>query len=243
MTALATAFNDMVTSRADAERQMHESERNLKALSDRLINIQEQERTRIARELHDDLGQSLTALKMDVGALLKETGATPLRDRILTTLDRTVSAVQRISSELRPSVLDDLGIVAAIESESRLFEERTGVECELSLPETLDVDPAIATVIYRIFQEALTNVSRHSNAARVEVRLRQRGDDVFLDVRDDGIGLNDAQIEASSSLGLIGMRERADLVGGSVTFTGVPSRGTIISVRLPRVVVTHADTP
>jgi signal transduction histidine kinase len=233
MITMAAAFNEMVESRATAERQMQESERNLKGLSDRLINVQEQERTRIARELHDDLGQSLTGLKMDVIGLLQQYGPTPLRDRILSTLDATVTAVQRISTELRPSVLDDLGVVAAIESEAHLFEARTGIECELSLPEALDVDPDIATVIYRIFQEAVTNVSRHSNAGRIEVRLRDRGDELLLEVRDDGRGVTDEEIAHPSSLGFIGMRERADLVGGTATFSGIDGRGTIVTVRIP----------
>jgi signal transduction histidine kinase len=230
---MATAFNEMVVTRADAERHLLESERNLKALSDRLIDVQEQERTRIARELHDDLGQSLTALKMDVIGLLQRSGETPLAARILSTLDATVTAVQRISSELRPSVLDDLGVVAAIENEAHLFEHRTGIECELSLPDTLRVAPPIATVIYRIFQEAITNVSRHSNAGRIEVRLRDRGDEVLLEVRDDGRGVTADELEHPSSLGLIGMRERAALVGGSVTFAGVSGRGTIVSLCIP----------
>ena len=233
MVVMATAFNEMVEKRAAAERQLQASERDLKALSDRLINVQEQERTRIAREIHDDLGQSLTALKMDVVGLLQHTGATPLRDRILSTLDSTVTAVQRISSELRPSVLDDLGVVPAIEAEARLFEERTGIECELSLPESLDVDSDVATVIYRIFQEAMTNVSRHSNAGRIEVRLRDREDELLLEIRDDGRGVTEVELSDPSSLGLIGMRERAHLVGGVVTVGGIAGRGTIVSVRIP----------
>jgi signal transduction histidine kinase len=233
VTTMATAFNEMVASRATAEQQMQESERNLKALSDRLLDVQEQERTRIARELHDDLGQSLTALKMDVIGLLQQGGPSPLRERILSTLDSTVTAVQRISSELRPSVLDDLGVVAAIEAEAQLFEERTGIECELSLPDPLHVGPAIATVLYRIFQEALTNVSRHSNAGRIEVRLRDRGEELLLEIRDDGRGVTEEEIAHPSSLGLIGIRERATLVGGTAAFAGIPGRGTIVSVRIP----------
>jgi signal transduction histidine kinase len=233
MVRLATAFNEMVVHRVETEWLKHESERRLKALSDRLITIQENERTRIARELHDDLGQALTALKMDIVGLLQQCETTPLQTRILSTLDATVTAVQRISSELRPSVLDDLGVVAAIESEAHLFEARTGIECELSLPETLDLPAGTATVLYRVFQEALTNVSRHANATRVEVRLRTREGEILLEIRDDGRGVTASEIDAPSSLGLIGIRERVDLVGGTVRFQGIPGRGTIVSVRLP----------
>ncbi len=230
---LADSFNTMVASRAAAEQQMLESERNLKALSDRLLVVQEQERTRIARELHDDLGQSLTALKMDVVGILQSAERSPVRERIVETLDSIVTAVQRISSELRPSVLDDLGLIAAIEVEARVFEERTAIECELSLPDQLDLDPNVAAAIYRIIQEAFTNVARHSNATRVELRIRPRATELLIDIRDDGCGITDEQVHDSASLGLIGIRERASIIGGTVTVEGVPGRGTIVSVCIP----------
>lgn len=233
--ALAQAFNDMFASRALAERESHESSQALKALSERLLVVQEAERTRIAREIHDDLGQALTALKMDVvGALEQSTSVAPaLRERVLETLDLLVGSVQRIASELRPSMLDDLGLVAAIESETRSFEERTGIECEVSLAEDLALDSTRASAIFRIIQEGLTNVARHSNASRVELRLRVRTRELLLEIRDDGRGLSAQDIGSMRSLGLIGMRERAALVGGSVRFEGVPGRGTIVSVRIP----------
>jgi len=219
-----------------AEQRMLDDERKLKALSDRLLVVQEEERSRIARELHDDLGQSLTALKMDVIGLLEKTQQqpdSPIAARILRTLDATVTSVQRISSELRPSILDDLGLAAAIESESRLFEERTGIECELSLASDAVIEPHCATAIYRIVQEALTNVARHSNASRVEIRLRQRSEELLLEVRDDGRGVTNDEVTDPLSLGLVGIRERADLAGGTVQFEGVAGRGTIVSVRIP----------
>ncbi|MBV9493440.1 MAG: hypothetical protein JOZ54_04290 [Acidobacteria bacterium] len=235
---LSAAFNEMVERRSAAEARMMESERNLKALSERLLTVQENERRRVSREIHDDLGQALTALKMDVIGLLEKSRhapeSGPLVERILHTLDSTATAVQRISSELRPSVLDDLGLFAAIESEARLFEERSGIECEISFPdEPPDLDGPAATAIYRIFQEALTNVARHSNASRVEVRFRERGDEVFLEIRDDGCGITAAQSADPASLGLAGIRERTDMLGGTAMIEGVPGRGTIVSVRMP----------
>jgi len=236
---LAETFNEMVTTRLRSEHLIRESEGNLKMMSERLLAIEEEERIRIARELHDDLGQSLTALKMDVIGFLNAHEATPasapVRDRIVRTLDATVTAVQRISAELRPPLLDDLGLIAAVESEARLFEERSGIECETSLPaeDELRVDEKTATTMYRIIQEALTNVSRHSDATRVELRVRRRGDELLLEIRDDGHGLTGAEIADPSSFGLIGMRERAAILGGSVHFEGVPGRGTIVSVRIP----------
>jgi signal transduction histidine kinase len=236
---LADSFNTMLRRRLEAERRLLEDEREMKALSERLLLVQEEERTKIARELHDDLGQALTALKMDVGGLLAMTppsgSSEPLRKRIMSTLDETVTSVQRISSELRPSVLDDLGLAAAIEAEAARFEERTGIECELSLSDypVPHVEGVAATAIYRIVQEALTNVSRHANASRVEIRLRQRPEELLLEIRDDGRGIAADEISDPKSFGLIGIRERADLAGGTVHFEGVAGRGTIVSVRIP----------
>jgi signal transduction histidine kinase len=237
---LANSFNTMLRRRLGSEQRLLEDERELKALSERMLLVQEEERTRIARELHDDLGQALTALKMDVGGLLAMTPPSasdePLRARIMNTLDETVTAVQRISSELRPSTLDDLGLAAAIEAEASRFEQRTGIECELSLPDdpALHVEGAAATAIYRIVQEALTNVSRHANASRVELRLRLRPEELLLEIRDDGRGITTAQLDDPFSLGLIGIRERAGLAGGTVRIEGIAGRGTIVSVRIPQ---------
>jgi signal transduction histidine kinase len=236
---VAEAFNRMVDSRADAENALVESRHQLQALSKRLLDVQEEERARIAREVHDQLGQALTALKMDVGGLLRETPPqTPqqeaMTNRIRTTLDDTLDAVQRISSELRPGTLDDFGLTAAINSDVRAFEERTGIECEVSFPEAdppLEVDTQ--TAVYRIVQEAMTNVARHSDATRVEIRARVRGDEMVIEVRDDGRGIRPEEIDARDALGLAGMRERARLVGGSLDVEGVDGRGTIVSLRVP----------
>ena len=230
---LCAAFNEMVERRS-------ESERNLKALSERLLTVQELERTRVAREIHDDLGQALTALKMDVIGFIEKSphspDLAPMVDRIRRTIDATVTSVQRISSELRPSVLDDLGLFAAMESEARLFEERTGIECELSVPDEMpETDAESSAALYRIFQEAMTNVARHSNASRVEVRVRRRAGELLLEVRDDGRGIVAEEITNPVSLGLAGIRERADMLGGTALIEGVPGRGTIVSIRIPLV--------
>ena len=157
-----------------------------------------------------------------------------MADRILRTIDSTVTAVQRISSELRPSVLDDLGLFAALESEARLFEERTGIESELSVPEELpDVAETSATAIYRIVQEALTNVARHSNASRVEIRIRERTGELLVEVRDDGRGIDPVDVSDPESIGLAGIRERAAMLGGTALIEGIAGRGTIVSVRIP----------
>jgi len=201
---------------------------------------------RVAREIHDDLGQALTALKMDVIGFIEKSRHSPelapMVERILRTIDSTVTSVQRISSELRPSVLDDLGLFAAIEWEARLFEERTGIECELSVPDEMpDTDPVSSAAIYRMFQEAMTNVARHSNASRVEVRVRERSGELLLEVRDDGRGIVSEEIANPSSLGLAGIRERADILGGTALIEGVPGRGTIVSIRIPLSALTESD--
>jgi signal transduction histidine kinase len=236
---MARAFNEMVVSRTRSQKRIEESERNLKALSERMLLVEEEERRRIARELHDDLGQSLTALKMDVIGLLDRNppadGTAPIRDRIVRTLDATVTSVQRIAAELRPTLLDDLGLGVAVQSEARLFEERTGIECEVSVPaeDDLRIEPSCATAMFRIVKEALTNVFRHSGASHVEVRIRGRGEELLLEIRDNGRGMTPEEISSPASLGLIGMRERAAVIGGTATFEGVAGRGSIVSVRIP----------
>jgi len=237
LATLAGAFNRMVDRRQDTDRRMRIGERKLKALHERLLAVQEEERRRIARELHDDLGQSLTALKMDCIGLLQKMERTPaieaIGTRILRTLDTTVSAVQRISSELRPSVLDDLGLVAAIEEEARLFEARSGIECALRVEGEMPDDSETVTTVYRIVQEALTNVARHSNATRTELLLRQQRDELLLEIRDDGRGVTPEEIGDPHSLGLIGIRERAALIGGTVQIEGVDGEGTTVLARIP----------
>jgi signal transduction histidine kinase len=226
----------MVTIRFRSAQRTEDHERKLKALSERLLVVQEEERTRISRDLHDNLGQLLTALKMDVIGLIEKTAGdtarSPLAERILRTLDAMLTSVQRIASDLRPGILDDLGLVAALESEAVLFEERTGIECQLFMPEDDHIESRRATALYRIVQEALTNVARHANATRVEIHLRDLPGELFLEVRDDGGGLSTRQVGDPLSLGLIGIRERAALVGGTVQFQGVAGRGTTVSVRI-----------
>ncbi|MFA6954888.1 MAG: histidine kinase [Thermoanaerobaculia bacterium] len=237
--SLADAFNRMVDSRAGAELALVESQKELQALSKRLLQIQEEERTRIAREIHDELGQLLTALKMDAGGLVKSIDAPSpqqraMIERIYRALDETISSIRRIASELRPATLDDFGLSAAIQTLVASFEERTGIECDLSIPdEPLLLDSESETTVYRIVQEALTNVARHSDATRVEIRVRVRELELVVDVRDDGRGLGAERLHDDGALGLAGMRERARRVDGMVEIEGVEGKGTIVSLRLP----------
>jgi len=239
------AFNRMVARRADAEDALHVSMDQLELLSNRLLVLQEEERTRIAREIHDDLGQRLTALKIDVGGLIQALpeGANldSMVGRIRNNLDDTVTSIRRIAGGLRPPVLDDFGFLAAIEADIRQFEERTGIECELSLPDEGPwIPPEVETTAYRIVQEAMTNVARHANATRVEIRLRLFADHVVLDVRDDGRGNNGRGIDRAAGLGIIGMQERARLIGAVFDIQSVAGKGTIVSLRIPIVPVSKA---
>ena len=233
------AFNRMIESRSDAERAVIESRAQLEALSKKLLEVQEEERSRIAREIHDELGQLLTALNMDIGGLLKSAEPlsaeqTTMTRRIRQALTETMSSVQRIASELRPAALDDFGLVAAIESDAQTFEQRTGIECDLSFPDdSVSLGADVDAAIYRIVQEAMTNVARHSDASRLEIRLRKRPDEMLVEIRDDGKGLPSPKLRDRTSLGIAGMRERARRIGATLEVQGIEGQGTIVSVRIP----------
>ena len=233
------AIFDDVTKRKQAEEESKQSRQQLRDLAFHLQSVREEERTHIAREIHDDLGQALTALKLDIHwlanrltedqALLLE--KTKLMSRLV---DTTIHSVQRISSELRPGLLDDLGLSAAIEWQADEFENRTSMKCNISIdPEEIVLDRDLSTAIFRIFQEALTNIVRHANATRVEVSLKQKSDAIELKVRDNGIGITEEQISNPRSFGLIGMRERVHSFGGNLSISGTPNEGTTIMVGIP----------
>jgi signal transduction histidine kinase len=235
---LGTAFNEMMTKRSAAESAVLQFTAQLEALSQKLLDVQEEERTRIAREIHDELGQLLTALNMDIGGLLASVNLPPeqrtMGKRIRQALTETLSSVQRIAAELRPAILDDFGLVAAIELEGEKFEQRTGIECSLvTSPGLAPMSSETEASIFRIIQEAMTNVARHSNATRVEIQLTLQDSELVVEVRDDGRGISEAAIQDRSSLGLIGMRERARHLGGTVEVTRAAKNGTVVTLRVP----------
>lgn len=239
LTGFIVVLSD-ITDRKRAESELRRSREELRALSARVIAVQEEERTRISRELHDGLGQLLTAIKIDVSRLLQEIGrevkpSPKLTEGLLKLIDETIDTSTRIVSELRPTRLDELGLQVVIEKKIREFEERTGIECELSIqPEDLDLKGDLAIAIFRIFEEALTNVARHSDASRAEVRLRETASEYLMEIRDNGRGIRDPEQFAANAFGLIGMKERAHVFGGNVRINGVAERGTIVTVRIPR---------
>ena len=233
-----------VTERRHFEEKLLSSYEDLRALSAHLQSVREEERVRIAREIHDVLGQALTGLKMDVWWLIKRTsdsGKALERAALLNRFEAmsklindTIQSVRKLATELRPGILDDLGLVAAIEWQAKEFQARTGIMCHLSLPETdIPLGSEQSTAVFRIFQEILTNVARHASARNVEITMNRRKGDLVLEVEDDGRGIDENRISGAGSLGLLGMHERAMLFGGEVRIRRASVRGTIVTVRIP----------
>lgn len=242
-----TGYEGMVeniTKRKEAEEQLQQSLDQLRTLSGRLEVVREEERARIARELHDELGVWLTGLKIDlsrVNVMVGEGEGSKLRRKVskkvqamIEQVDGTITAVQRIVSELRPAVLDDLGLVAALEWQCEDFQRLSGIACTCTATaEDIAIEPERATTVFRICQEAFTNVARHAHATAVRVTLEERDGSLLLSVSDNGEGIPDHKIMDPQSFGLLGMKERAALLGGEVTITGSPEKGTTITMRLP----------
>ncbi|HKB57946.1 MAG TPA: histidine kinase [Lacunisphaera sp.] len=227
--------------RKRAEERLRESHEQLRALSVYLQYVREEERTRIAREVHDELGQSLTSLKLDLAWLAgrQPVGQRPLHDKIKAMsrhIDTTIQTVRRIATELRPGILDDLGLVAALEWQANEFQGRTGIECDVAstLRDDTPLDADLNTAFFRIFQETLTNIMRHASATRVVVRSSEEQGSVLLVVKDNGRGITAAEIHDTRSIGLVGMGERAALLGGEVSFQSEPGKGTVVTVKIPR---------
>lgn len=217
--------------------RLRESEAKLRRLAAHLISVREEERAHIAREIHDELGQVLTGIKMEVGWLakrLKEPQLLEKTDSMSKLIDSTVQTVRKIATGLRPEMLDDMGVVAAVGWQAKDFQKRTGIRCRVKLPpETTRIDLEISTAVFRIFQEILTNVARHSRATRVDIDLSASDEAVELRVSDNGVGIPSADLHGRRSLGLLGMQERALLFGGEVSVSGTPGQGTRVSVRIP----------
>jgi PAS domain S-box-containing protein len=228
------------TERKQVELSLERSSATLRELAAHLQSVREDERSAVAREIHDEMGQVLTTLKIDLVRLRsrlkdrKDAAATDLVASMLRSVDDAITTVQRIMAELRPSVLDDLGLIAAIEWQTRQFSSRTGVACELDLPEApLHLSQRARTALFRILQESLTNVARHASASRVRVSLIPDPDWTTLSVDDNGKGISPLDLEDSHSFGLLGMRERAAVFGGKVEIRGEANAGTAVKVSLP----------
>jgi signal transduction histidine kinase len=226
--------------RRRAEERLRESHEQLRGLSVYLQYVREEERIRISREIHDELGQALTGLGLHLtwltGRLPRTMRAVHRRIKAMSEhIDATIQTVRRIATELRPGILDAAGLVAALEWQANEFEKKTGIRCQVktTVPETI-WDQDLNTAFFRIFQETLTNVIRHANATRVDVRLAEAGSRLLLEVKDNGRGISEEQIGNTKSIGLLGMRERAALLGGEIKVQGQPGKGTTITVLIPR---------
>jgi PAS domain S-box-containing protein len=220
-----------------AEQELRASSEQLRNLTAHLLSVREEERTRISREVHDELGQSLTAVKMDLawlagrlprrnGQMLKRIGSTGQL------VDGIIQSIRRISTELRPAVLD-LGLAAAVEWQVQEFEARSGIRCKVRLLTRQVVASNASTAMFRIFQETLTNVARHAKATRAEVVLQKQRDRLVLLIHDNGRGFDQADPSLSKSLGLLGMRERAAILGGRVSISSAPGKGTTVTASIP----------
>lgn len=249
---VARELNEMLDARAraDAEaRTLHAalevSREQLQRLTAGLLHAREEERTKVSREIHDVLGQTLTALKMDIGwmGIRLPEDASAIRTKLAAMaalIDETVVAVRRLATDLRPGLLDDLGLPAAVEWQAQEFERRTGIPCSVSTTVDETTDPLVATAIFRILQESLSNAARHSRASRVLVTLEDCGSDLVLEVRDDGVGIAPAAAANTRSIGLAGMREQAQLVGGGFSISGAAGAGTTVRAQIPRRVTVGA---
>ncbi len=230
-----------VSGRVESERRLRESEDQLRQLAARLQGAREEERAEVSRELHDELGQTLTALKLEINRAVAAFASVPSS---VTTVDRLqsivglvdlgIATVKRISARLRPATLDHLGLAEAIRWEALTFKARTGIRCQLRANrQQTRLSAEQQTALFRILQEALNNVVCHANASSVQVSIKETDDAVDMRIRDNGRGISAEQTAAAGSIGLLGMKERAALIGGRFTIAGARGKGTVVSVHVP----------
>ena len=228
-----------IIERRRAEDELRRSQGKLRALATHLQAVREEEWTRISREIHDELGQLLTGIKMDMVWIAGRlpAGLSELQERAQAAchlIDATVESVREITARLRPEVLDQLGMAAAIDWQAGDFQRRSGIRCNVSLPpQAPALDRERSTAAFRIFQELLTNVVRHAAATRIDVAVQAAPDGFLLTVEDNGRGIEAEALDNPKSLGLIGMRERVLPFGGRIDFAGEPGKGTRVQVKIP----------
>ncbi len=227
-----------ITLRRQLQEDQRRSREQLRALAAHVESVREQERVRIAREIHDELGQSLTCMGMDLAFLDRQIDpdnkdAAARVAALVELVKDTIRCVRRISSELRPSILDDLGLGAAVEWLAHDFEARTQIACSVEVPEDLSLPFELATPLFRVCQEALTNVTRHASASSVSIQLTCSNTEIALVVKDDGRGITEEEIKRNGSLGLLGMKERVTILGGTLDLEGRSGHGTTLAIRIP----------
>jgi PAS domain S-box-containing protein len=229
-----------ITDRKRAAVELESSRDQLRQLAIRVERVREEERTSIAREIHDELGQNLTGLKMNLSWLAKKLiNDDHLHEKVMhmsNLVDVTIDEVRRIAMELRPGVLDELGLGAAMVWHGKRFEQESGITCTVEIqPSVFDVPQHVATAMFRIFQEALTNIARHSHASSVTTILRTEQNILKMEVDDDGIGIDTAKVNHPASIGLLGMKERALALKGCTFISGTEGKGTKILTLIPMV--------
>ena len=228
-----------ITERVRAQKELEKSKQEFANLAAHLQSVRENERANVAREIHDELGQALTALKMDLSWTSTKISGSDKKvilkiKSMMKLIDSVLQTVKKISSELRPGILDDLGLSAAIEWQTDEFRSRTGLKCSLNIhPEEIVLPESISIAVFRIFQETLTNIVRHAKASSVKIALTKDDDMLRLKIKDDGKGIQKRQIFSSKSFGLIGIRERAQFLGGEVQFEGIRNKGTTVNLTIP----------
>ena len=233
-----------ISNRKLTEEHILDSQKQLKTFAAHLQTIREEERIVISRELHDNLGQILTALKIDLSRLIKKLNDNGKKKDIrsladhaaelMPLVDSSIQMTRKISRELRPRILDELGLVAAIEWQITEFIKRTGITCKFhSDVQEIDIEVRNKIAVFRIIQEALTNIARHAHASRVVVSIKQLDQSIIVEVKDNGSGIRENDISGENSLGLTGMRERAVLLGGTLMIKGKPAKGTAIKLSIP----------
>jgi len=233
-------MKEMLDEGKRAGEEIRRSRERLRNLSGSLQSLLEEERTRISREIHDELGQALAALKLDLSSTRRSlvsiglTEQSALIQEIELGVQRIIWTVRKIATDLRPGILDEFGVAAAIEWLAKDFQSRTGIDCKVVIRGADKIpNTACATAVFRIVQEALTNVMRHAAASKVVVRLVRKGETLTAEVRDNGVGIQEGRDLDFKSLGLIGIRERVLLLGGAAEITGTPGGGTLVRVTLP----------
>jgi signal transduction histidine kinase len=233
------ALTAEIAERRETTEQLEALSERLRALSASVQSAREEEGTRIAREIHDELGSALTALKWDIEGLLPiiPTEVPAVREKLeamMRLTDSIINGAKRIASELRPSILDDLGLIEAIESHAQQFQDRTGITTSFdSTVDSIPLNREQSIAVFRIFQEALTNILRHANATRVDIAADEHAGEFILAIHDNGKGITHEDKSRPLSLGLLGMQERAHLVAGTIDITGITGKGTTVTLRVP----------
>jgi PAS domain S-box-containing protein len=238
-------FTD-ITERKKAESELKESREQLKNFAAHLQTIREEERTYISRELHDNLGQSLTALRIDLHNIIAEINDKNISGNLdniikqshdlISIIDSTIQLVRNIARDIRPSILDNLGLLAAIDWQIREFSKRSGIKGRIiTTLDKIDIESKHSSGVFRIVQESLTNVLRHSQANKVTIKITEKNNYTLIEIKDNGCGINESEINSVKSLGLLGMRERALIFGGELTVKGEKTMGTKIILKIPKI--------